>query len=143
MTENKWDHLPNAKHIDRVISILTNNKKELQAAWRNYGKITGTRKFDNSWYAGWGEFEKNGRESIFRGIVSTYINGANVDSSKPHYIAEYAFMALCAWDNCSHMLDDEDIGQLQVLGELGVPAAILLVLIAETNKIIRNNHGRK
>ena len=102
---NKWGHLPNAKHINRVLAHAQAYPEKWDAsrgaAWvaaRNAARNAAwNAAWDSAWDAAW-----NARDA-----------------------ARGAIVALIAYDDCAHMLEFTP-EQIHLYVCLGVPAAILL-----------------
>ena len=118
---NAWDHLPNAKHIDRIMQSLKDDPGAWAwaAAWDAAGGAVRVAAGDAArdavrdaardaawaaaWHAAW--------------VAASDAAGAAVRG---------AVMALIAWDDCAYLLDT-DPDKVRVLALLGQPAAILLL----------------
>ena len=99
-----WAHLPNAKHIDRVLAHLEAHPGKWDAAR------------DAAWAAARGAAWAAARDVAW-GTAYTAAYTA----------ARGAIAALIAWDNCAHLLELTP-DQLRVYGRLSDdPAAVLLL----------------
>lgn len=116
-----WAHLPNARHIDRILAAAKTDpllwvfqytvnpvpdetlRTISELAWE---AIVGTEKV-YTWYAAY--------DIIVRTIDYRV-------SHKIKYVIEY----LIAHDDCAYMLDSE-VDQIKILAVLGDPKAILLL----------------
>jgi len=131
MVKTKWAHLPNAAHIDRILSSLDKHSDQWIAAQyveryvERYVVLHEARhaaryvvqaaarytEWDAAWYA------------AIRGAAG----GEELDK------ARRAILALIAWDDCAYMLDlPED--KLSELREAGNQQALLLSAAASVLK---------
>jgi len=134
MTQTTWSHLPNAKHIDRIIADLGKNTGAWTAAW------------DAEWYAAWNAASADARTAArvaARNAAGTAASDAartaarvaarNAAGTAASDAAENAAMtagcgallALIAYDDCAYLLDEKP-EYVQMLGLHGNQAARLL-----------------
>ena len=76
MTQTTWSHLPNAKHIDRIIADLGKNTGAWTAAW------------DAEWYAAWNAASADAR-TVARGAILAliaYDDCAYLLDEKPEHV---------------------------------------------------------
>jgi hypothetical protein len=114
-----WAHLPNAKHIDRILASLKANPEKWGAArgaaWGAAQDAAWGAAQDAAWGAArapaWGE-----AYGAAQGEAYGAARGA----------ARGAMAALVAWDDCAYLLES-DVDALRIYAALGVPAAILLL----------------
>ena len=116
---NDWDHLPNAKHIDRIFQSV----KDDPQAW--------------AWAAAWDAVRDAAWEAArvaARDAATDAARYAAIHAAGDALWAAWAaweaawdtVMALIAWDDCAYLLDT-DPDKVRVLALLGQPAAILLL----------------
>ena len=103
MTQTAWAHLPNAKHIDRILASLNANPQQWADAWNKIYPAGTTAARGAAWDAAW---------DAARGAVWGAV--------------WVAISALIAYDDCAYMLESE-VGELRILAALGDQKAILLV----------------
>ena len=112
-----WAHLPNAKHIDR---ILADSKKNINKWYTALESLRG---------AAWSEWDI--AWDAARAVVRNDANDARVvawNSVAAHdsrYIIRGAILALIAWDDCAYLLDEKPEDVL-IFALLGNRAAVLL-----------------
>ena len=118
----EWANLPNAAHIDRVIASAKANPDHWKGSWSAQ---------DETWNAPRAE-----AWNAARGMVLVQVRNAAWDAARDPirwktewdaawYFAQYAILALVAYDDCAYMLDS-DPGELAILAAFGDPRAILL-----------------
>ena len=118
-----WDHLPNAKHIDRVLAKLEENPD----AWAG--------KWDAKWEAAWNDTKRDAWDDAKRDAWddawaaakrSATSRAANINAGTDVCgLTCGAILALMVYDNCAYLLDEkpEDVKMLALLGN---NAAILI-----------------
>ena len=128
---NAWSHLPNAKHIDRVLASLKANPK----AWDTTVRSA-------AWHAAWHAARNTALNAASDAASDAARNAAWDAASDAAWDAASdaawdaarsatwdaawdAVAALIAWDDCAHLLDSEP-EEVRLLAALGVNAAILL-----------------
>ena len=131
---NAWDHLPNAKHIDKVLAHVKAHPEKWQRAWNDsYEILSPTSQYmkpDGEWFTMWSAawdaaYEKSvsiGRINLWgacQDVTWTIIQGSGRNS------AWGALHALMIYDDCTYMLDLTP-EQIHLYACLGVPAAVLL-----------------
>ena len=122
MSTTAWAHLPNAKHIDRILADLKKNPKKWSiannaagfvspddardAAWDDAINAIGEYRRSDAYDAAWHIVWDDKRDTIWGGVTR-------------------AILALVAWDDCGYLMDEkpEDV---QMLALLGNKAAVLL-----------------
>ena len=122
MTTTAWAHLPNAAHIDRVIASLNSNPGHWvevrgvawdaqvlarNSAWHSARQVVRVQSRDAEWDAA---------------AEAAWLVARNT----PRFFAQYAILALVAYDDCAYMLDS-DPGELAILAAFGDHRAILLL----------------
>ena len=112
-----WAHLPNAKHIDRVLDSLRANPGKWRAA-----KFSATVRLA-AWSAAWSADRDADRDAA-RDAAWDAAWDADWDADRD--AAWPAILALIAYDDCAHMLGS-DVGELKILAAFGDPRAILLL----------------
>ena len=114
MTPTAWEHLPNAKHIDRILADLKKNPDRWSAAW--------TAERDAAWSA-----ERNAaRDAAYSAAMDAAWNAAwYAARDAAFYTAWGAILALITYDDCAYLLDEKP-EHVQMLALLGNQVAILL-----------------
>lgn len=133
---NVWDHLPNAKLIDQVLSELRANPEEFAAAWEAANDAAGSAAWEAAWSAAcnaaWFAVWSADRDAAWSatgpavgGAVGGAANDAANDAAKN--AAWDAINALIAYDDSAKYLDMtyEELQSWAILSE--DPAAILLL----------------
>ena len=117
---NTWNHLPNAKHIDRIMQSL----KDDPAAWAAARDAMRDAVWDAAWDAA--------LDALWDVAADAARDAANEAAPMPASWA--AFVALVAYDDCGYLLD-QDPDHVKVLAGLSVESAVLLLpaLIALNN----------
>lgn len=118
-----WADLPNAKYIDAVIdhvkanpmSWSISNSDGMEAREIRTGMRTDAR--DIAW--------SNGRRLIWKDVRTQVMMPNGAQTYHKEFTAWNTVVALVTWDHCGSMLE-MDPDALQVLVNLGIPAAILL-----------------
>ena len=126
MTATAWAHLPNAKHIDRVLASLKAHPKKWKAAQTAAQTAARGAARDAAWDAAWDAARDAAwiaARGAARGAAWIAARGA----------AWTAITALIAWDDCAYMLElPEDT--LKVLLAVGNEQALLLSVAAKVLK---------
>lgn len=138
--EISWAEHPNAKYIDRIIVALTEYPEEMSQGWTHYittNTKTGYGIVKIGWEAGWNKIEYNNRV-ILNHLRDIYVDAIDNNGANS---AEYAFMALCAWDTCGYLLDTTDYTELILLGKLGNHAASLLSMVCYSFNLIKHKYN--
>ena len=118
MTATAWAHLPNAKHIDRILASLEAHPDKWEAAWTETQTATYIEAWDAAYIAG-------------RGPERTAAQAAAQYASP--YESWSAISALIAWDDCAYMLElPEDA--LKLLRAVDNQQALLLSAAAKILK---------
>ena len=110
-----WSHLPNAKHIDRIIADLNANTDNWVQAW--------TRAMTAAWDAAWTRARTATRDAARDAVYSAARDAAR---HAAWHAASYAILALIAWPEASDYLD-LSTESLQVLAALGDHKAVLIL----------------
>jgi hypothetical protein len=121
----KWSHLPNARHIDRVLSSVRSNPHRWGASWGE--------EWDAAWGASWGAAYGAAWGEAY-GAAWGAERGAAYDAARDaeRGSARGAMYALIAWDDCAYLLDlpPDDVRLIATAGNhaaaLLLPAAIAL-----------------
>ena len=117
MTKTAWAHLPNAKHIDRVLASLKAHPKKWKAARGGAWSAVYIEARVEAWNAAW-----NAAQTAARVEARGAARGAARDTA---WDAITALIALVAWDDCAYMLElPEDA--LKLLRAVGNEQALLL-----------------
>ena len=112
---NTWDHLPNAKHIDRVLEeAFKKNPASWKAAWHAAWHVVRNA----AWHAAWHAVAEASRNAAWYAVWNAARDAAG-------YAARDAVLALIAYDDCAYLLD-MPADQVKILALLGMPAAVLL-----------------
>jgi len=122
MTPTAWEHLPNAKHIDRIMADLKKNPDRWSAAW--------TDARDAAWTAAWGDARDAARDAARNAVWNAARDDAwyaarTAASDAAFNTAWGAILALVAYDDCAYLLDEKP-EHVQILALLGNEKAILL-----------------
>ena len=105
-TKTKWAHLPNAVHIDRV--------------------ITSIKLYPDQWTDQWSEM-KLAREAALTAARDAGRKDVWHEVQEVAWLAALdALLCLIAYDDCAYMLDSE-VEELKILAALGDHKAILLL----------------
>ena len=122
MTATAWAHLPNAKHIDRILVSLAAHPDKWEAAQTETQTETQTA----AWTAAWDAAYIEARNAA-RTVAQTAAWSASWTSARG------AISALIAWDDCAYMLElPEDA--LKLLRAVGNEQALLLSAAAKILK---------
>jgi hypothetical protein len=119
---NKWDTLPNAKHIDFVIESVKKYPDEWvvarDATW--YAALDAA--WDAAYYAAWGEALNEALDAVW---------------DAAYYAARDAILALVAYDDCEQYLD-MSYDELLFMAKLTqIPATILLLPYAKAMELVK------
>jgi len=125
-----WAHLPNAAHIDRILSSLETNPEKWAAAWSGYARSLSAA-WDAARYAIRGTARDIVWEEAHGCTWEAAIRGAAGNKALDE--ASSAILALIAWDDCAHMLDLAE-ATLSELRAAGTHPAILLSTAASVLK---------
>ena len=110
-----WAHLPNAPHIDRVIASVKAHPDQWVGgrgvAWNTEWDAGRSAEYNAAWLVA--------REAALEAALEAAWWAAR-------YFAQYAILALVAYDDCAYMLDS-DPGELAILAAFGDPRAVLLL----------------
>ena len=110
-----WAHLPNAPHIDRVIASVKAHPDQWVegrgVAWNTEWDAGRSAEYNAAWLVA--------REAALEAALEAAWWAAR-------YFAQYAILALVAYDDCAYMLDS-DPGELAILAAFGDPRAVLLL----------------
>jgi len=112
-----WAHLPNAKHIDRVLADLAEHPERWVAA-RSRDSATGDA-WTEAWSAAWDAARDASRGASWSAAWEAVRDAASG-------VAWDAAVALIAWDHAGELLDLPP-DELEAIAKLGVPAAVLLL----------------
>ena len=127
MTAPAWAHLPNAKHIDRILASLEAHPKKWDTARGGA--------YDAAHTAAWNAAYTAARSEAWDAARSAARSAARTAAYTAAYTVAYtvawgAIVALVAWDDCAYMLDmPEDA--LKVLRAVGSQPAVLLSVAAK------------
>ena len=118
MNQTAWAHLPNAKHIDRILADLKKNSDKWNAVW------------DAARGAAWDAARNAASDAARNATRSAAWNAASDAASDAAWTAAWtaawdAILALIAYDDCAYLLDEKP-EYVQMLGLLGNQAAVLL-----------------
>ena len=142
----EWAHLPNAVHIDKVIASSKANPTQwveargvawdAQAAVRNaaWSKAWNTVQDAGrtaEYNAAWVSARTAAKEAAWNAALEAAYNAAR-------YFAQYAILALVAYDDCAYMLNS-DPGELAILAAFGDPRAILLLSSCKAFHSLKTN----
>jgi len=125
--KNKWSHLPNSKHIDRILDHMKDNPGSAAGLQLVLGY--------DAWAVAWDKASRDGRGSEWAAIWDAAAHSP-VTASDPWHVAWDAIAALIAWDHAGDLVD-VPAQQVRVLAFLGNDAAILLyptILAMEATK---------
>lgn len=126
MTTTTWAHLPNAKHIDRIIASIANNPAEWKAAWEYTSYITSINvAFTEAYNA-----TKNSDRCESWYAVTDAVKNISYSASTD------AMLALIAYDLCG-LLIDYSVEQLEMLHSLGTRGALLMIPMAKAFELIK------
>jgi hypothetical protein len=147
----EWAHLPNAVHIDRVIASAKANPTQWVegrgAAWNAAREAARGAAWSKAWntvqdagrsveYNAAREAAREAAWNAARSAEYTAMREAAYNAAQ--YFAQYAILALVAYDDCAHMLDS-DPGELAILAAFGDPRAILLLLACTAFHSLKTN----
>jgi len=139
---NQWSHLPNAKHIDRILESLKTNPDKWASVWKHNVAMeaamgaawdaTRAAAYDAAWrMAAWDA----ARDAAMDAAMDAAWNAAR---NAARGAAQDAIIALIAYDECAYMLDS-DLGELRMLAKLGDLRAILLLSAREVFNMEKEN----
>jgi len=129
--QTEWAHLPNAKHIDWVLSSVKANPKKWDAAsdtaWDAARGAARDAAWDAAYGVAWGA-AWNAAWNAARGAAwnAAWVAARNAARNAAYYGASGAIIALIAYDDCGYMIESE-IGELKIIAKLGDQKAILLL----------------
>ncbi len=117
---SEWSHLPNAKHVDRVLESFKSHPEKWEAAWdaaydAAYDAAWGAA-YDAAYYAAWEAAWDAAYDAAYDAAW-----GAAYDA------AYYAAVALIAWDHSEKYLDMTP-DELRIWGRLSDDPACILLL---------------
>ena len=114
-----WSHLPNAKHIDRILTHLEAHPEKWAAAYTAAWAAAYTAAWGAAYTAAW---------AAARGAAWDVARDAAWAAARGDaWGAIAAIAALVAWDNCAHLLELTP-DQLRMYSRLSDdPAAVLLL----------------
>ena len=130
-----WAHLPNAVHIDRVIASVKANPDQWDETWskvQDAGRTAARQAArDVEWSKARGAAQDAGRSKAWNTAYDTAYDAAydtahDAARNAARFFAQYAILALVAYDDCAYMLDS-DPGELAILAAFGDPRAVLLL----------------
>ena len=121
--QTEWAHLPNAKHIDWVLSSVKANPKKWDAASDAAWEATRDAAWGAAWAAAWGVAWDAAGYAAYDAAYATAYDAA-YDAA--YYGASGAIIALIAYDDCGYMIESE-VGELKIIAKLGDQKAILLL----------------
>ena len=129
---SEWSHLPNAKHIDRILDSINSNPAKWRdaargVAWDAASDAARGVAWDAARYAAWRaardavrDAARDAARDAVRDAVRDAAVGAALDA------AVDAILALLAWDECAYLLQEKPEHVL-VLAGLGIESALLLL----------------
>ena len=130
-----WSHLPNAKHIDRIIADLNANTdnwvqawtRAMTAAWDAAWTRARTATRDAAWTRARTATRDAARDAVYSAARDAVYSAAR-DAARhaAWHAASYAILALIAWPEASDYLD-LSTESLQVLAALGDHKAVLIL----------------
>jgi hypothetical protein len=127
MTTTEWAHLPNAKHIDRVLADLGQRPEQWGAVWSAAWHAAPTTAWDAAWDA-----TRDATRDAARGPIRDAARDAVRDAVQPTTWATArgaaldAILALVAWDDCAHLLG-QPVDAVRLLAACGHHPALLLL----------------
>ena len=148
-----WAHLPNAKHIDRVLASLETNPEKWTAAWRaeqtvectaaqtaaQTAAITAaqTAAQTAAWYTAWAA-ARSAAETAAKTAAGyeAWDEAGYAAWGTVMDAAQGAIAALVAWDDCAYMLELPD-DNLKELREAGNKPALLLSAAANVLNLLK------
>ena len=105
---SEWSHLPNAKHIDRILDSINSNP----AKWRDAARGVA-----------WDAARDAARDAAWRAALgAAWITAWGT----PRDAAVDAILALLAWDECAYLLQEKP-EHVRVLAGLGIKSAFLML----------------
>jgi hypothetical protein len=122
MTTTEWAHLPNAKHIDRILAHVWQHHDRWGAAWDDdVASDAWVATWDMAYDAAWAA-ARSARTARTDAMVATW------QSSPGGTWTAYrgATAALVAWDDCAHLLD-QPVDAVRLLAACGHHPAVLLL----------------
>ena len=121
MSTTAWAHLPNAKHIDRILADLIANPDKWSTSW-NAERYAA---WEGAWDAANNTITSNIRKDVWDAwnAARAVALGAAWDAALDALYG--SILALIAYDDCAYLLDEKPEDVL-MLGLLGNNAAILL-----------------
>ena len=117
---SEWSHLPNAKHIDRILASVKENPAAWDAAWN--------AAWNAAWEAAWDAAWNAARDAARDAAWNAGWNAARDAAWNAGWNAGWnAALALVAYDHAAKYLEMTP-AQLRVWAELSEdPAAVLLI----------------
>jgi hypothetical protein len=135
---NKWDNLPNAKHIDFVIESVKKYPDQWTAAWdaaRYAARNAADTAVYNAAYSGaWDAARDAARDAAWD---STYNAAWYAATDAAWYAASDTILSLVAFDDCEQYLD-MSYNELLFMAKLTeLPATILLLPYVRAMELIK------
>jgi len=133
---SKWSHLPNEKHIDRIIAEVKANPDAWSMAWSAAGDVAWSAALDAAWSAARDVAWDVARDVAWSAAWNAARNGylaavcARQGVSGPERVAACdaargAILALVAWDRAGGLMDSP-AEQINILALLGDQTALLM-----------------
>lgn len=119
---NSWDHLPNARHIDKVLSSMVPGASRWRAAWTEV-RTTSHYSFPVARKI----VHELSRDRIFDDILTQvrWLSPKSTDGAS-RMAAKNALLALVAYDDCNHLISSP-VDEVKLLANLGDARACLLL----------------
>jgi hypothetical protein len=124
MQTTDWSHLPNAKHIDWVLSSIVTYPALWRESWLSVKGSQPDAVWSDAWCAAHGIVDDAGAIKILDEVIDQ-VRGITSNSQTMWAIKD-VLLALIAYDDCAYMIES-DIGELKLIAAFGDPRAILLL----------------
>ncbi len=121
----EWSHLPNAMHIDRILTSFINNPKVWATLYdTSNGNYIISSVSTGIWIQTYNKI--NDTEKTADAMSGLILHTRNVSGMREgFFVVIEPLAALIAYEDCAYMLDSEP-GELKILSTFGNPCAALV-----------------
>lgn len=121
LINTKWSHLPNAAHINRIITSI----KLYPDHWDEVQMAESDNVRDTAWHLAMSTLDPPRDQVWFAVSDEAWMRVASL-GKEAKWKPRGALMCLVAYNDCAYMLDSE-VGELKILAAFGDHRAILLL----------------